>query len=138
MEQNVRQMIAPGLETTELIVQQVGEPGQGMPVGALVGGEGPVDALRGQAVFQVPVPIDVVGVVEVDEVEGDRLAEDDGDRQQEQAADDCRHAEIPGREFRAGRDGGEVAARRCLPATAVSVRRWRRFRFPAHARVRRS
>ena len=87
VQEHVGQMMAAGLQAIKLAVQHVREPGQRMPVAGVVRGERPGDSLAGQAPADVPVLVDVIVVVEVDEVVAGRLAEDGDHRQQQQAAD---------------------------------------------------
>ena len=86
VQEHVGQVVATGLQSVEIAVQHVREPGQRVPVERLVRGDCPGDCLTGQAVLDVCVVEDVVIVVEVDDVVADRLAKDDDHRQHEQAA----------------------------------------------------
>ena len=56
-------MVLAGVEAEELHVQHVREPGQGMPVGGVGGGEGPRDGLPAQPLLDVRVFGDIDLVV---------------------------------------------------------------------------
>jgi hypothetical protein len=67
MEQEVNEMMPSRLRPEELYVCHVGDPGQGMPVCGMAGGECPYDALHGKAVLYVPVLGDVERIIEINE-----------------------------------------------------------------------
>ena len=79
MEQDARQVVSGGIETEERDIGQVRDPGQGVPVGAVGGDEGPAQASRSQPPGNVGVSADVRRVVEGDEIEAERGREQ-GDR----------------------------------------------------------
>ena len=68
------------VEAVELDIEHVGHPGEGMPVAAVTGGQGPDDAGGGEAAEDVGIAGDVGGVVKVDEVvAGEGKVEREGD-----------------------------------------------------------
>jgi hypothetical protein len=68
MEQEIGEMVPSRLQPKELHIHHVGNPGQGMPVCGMSGGECPLDALYGEAVLNVPVFCNVPGIIETDEI----------------------------------------------------------------------
>ena len=86
VQDDIAEMVPPRPQAVELAVEHVGEPGERMPVGGVRGGEGPGDAVGGQAARDMRVLVDVVAVVEVDEAVPEGLAKDHRHRQQEKAA----------------------------------------------------
>ena len=81
-------MVPGRVQTIELAVHHMRDPGQRMPVAGVAALEGPEQAGPGQPGFDVGIIADVVGVIEVNElVASDRPISDPG-RQDEQGAND--------------------------------------------------
>src|SRR5271157_4672274 len=95
-------MMAGGIFAVELPVDHVRDPAERMPVGSVIGGEGPADALRGQALMDLGV-IDDIDVIVVGEevVVAHASVREDGGRGEEEA--DC--GELPW--FVGGKCGGK-------------------------------
>ena len=53
MEDKVGDMIAPGIQTIELIIEHQRKPGQGMPEIGISGAESPTDAVERNSRFDV-------------------------------------------------------------------------------------
>ena len=64
VEQEIGEMMPSRLQPKELHIYHVGDPGQGMPVCGMAGGECPCDPLHGKAVLNVPVVGDVLRIIE--------------------------------------------------------------------------
>ena len=69
VEQDVDQMMHPAVHAEELDIQHMGEQRDRHPVGGNHRGEGPFNAVRGQAGLDMEITRDVVLVVIVDEIE---------------------------------------------------------------------
>ena len=88
VQQDIGQMVSAGMiQPVELAVQHVREPSQRVPVGGMELRKGPCNSLRGETSGHVWIAVYVLVVVTIDELMAERLAEDQGHRQQEEAAD---------------------------------------------------
>ena len=72
-------MRAAGIQSVELAVEHVGEPGQRVPVADGAISQRPAKSLPSQTLLDNWIRIDIDGVVVVDKVESQRLAEDHPD-----------------------------------------------------------
>ena len=63
------------LQPEELHIDHVGDPGQGMPVSGMAGGDCPEDPLHGKAVPNVPVLGDVLRIIKRNEIAARDLPE---------------------------------------------------------------
>ena len=63
------------------------KPSQGKPVGVVEGGEGPGDAVGGEAGADMRIFGDVDGIVKADEAVGDDLSVDGEDGDEQKGAD---------------------------------------------------
>ena len=88
VQEDIREMISPGLGAIQLAIQHVGDPGQRIPLLGHGRGKRPDNALRGEAAGNVGVVGNQLGVVVVDEFVRDRLGENQRDRQEQARADD--------------------------------------------------
>src|SRR5436190_2272291 len=79
MQQDVRHMMSPRLETVKLTIQHVRNGGKRMPVGRMHMSEGPSNPLQGETVRDPWIFENVIKVVQVDEVVPKGLAEDNPD-----------------------------------------------------------
>lgn len=70
VEQDVGEVMAPGIETEHVGIDHVGDPGERVPVEVIVGEESPLEAGSGEAAIDVAVEEDVEIVVEVNEAVG--------------------------------------------------------------------
>ena len=68
MEKEAGQMVTSRVEAVELIVQYVGEPCQGVPVGCLHTGECPHDAFYSESLLNVGIACNVYAVFKYDEI----------------------------------------------------------------------
>ncbi len=93
VKQDVAEVMSPGRQPVKLAIQHVGEPSERVPVAGMAAGEGPSDALDGQAAGDWQIPAHVVFVIVVDEVVAERLAEDENHRQQQESANARRQRE---------------------------------------------
>src|SRR5438876_8884456 len=87
MQQHVRQMMSPRLETVELTIQHVRNGGKRMPVISMHMGEGPLNPLEGETVRDPWIFVYVLIVVVVDKLVPNGLAEDDPDNSRKKNAD---------------------------------------------------
>ncbi len=86
VQQDVGAVVLAGIERIEVAVERVGEPGQGMPVGVMEGGEGPGHGVPLQPVLHMPVVADVGVVVGVGEgIVADRVIERESGKHQQAA-----------------------------------------------------
>lgn len=78
-------MMPSRLQPEELRIYHVGDPGQGMPIRGMAGGERPEDPLHGKAVLNVPVLGDVLRIIERNEIAPGDLPEghEGGDDEQQ-------------------------------------------------------
>lgn len=85
MEQDIGEVMTAGVQSVELAVQHVREPGQGMPVMRMAVSEGPADAGQGQTLYNLRIIIHILVVIIIDKPMTERLAEDQkyGDCQQQ-------------------------------------------------------
>ena len=105
MEQDIRPMMPPRLESVELTIQHVRQEGEGMPVIDRNSAEGPLNSISGQARGDPRILVNVIIVVVVDEVMPQGLAKDDPDDQREEKRDDSDSGDNvigPGRRLRRG------------------------------------
>ena len=110
VQQQVRQVVTPGVQAVELGIEHQGEPRQRVPVGPLETGPRPMPALPRQAVGDVRVFKDVAGIVEADERKAEGLTVD---RQtgRDQHEDDQQFGPVAGRWQRlSGGSHGSVLA----------------------------
>jgi hypothetical protein len=68
VEQEIGEMMPSRLQSEELHIDHMGDPGQGMPVAGMARGERPQDPLHGKAVLNVPVFGDVIRIIEINEI----------------------------------------------------------------------
>ena len=94
MQQQIGQMVAPSGEAVELAIQHQGEPSHRAPENDAVG-KRPDDPLACQPAGNVGILAYIHSVVVVDEPVADRLAEDQPDRQQQQATDSQHQIAMP-------------------------------------------
>src|SRR5438552_13205562 len=87
MQQDIRQMMSPRLETVELTIQHVRNGSQRMPVVRMHMGEGPLNPLEGETVRDPWILVYVLIVVVVDKLVPNGLAEDDPDNCHKDSAD---------------------------------------------------
>ena len=97
VQQQIGGVVSAGVRSVELVVQNVGEPRQRMPVAGMAGCEGPADFLGDRTLNDMRIFVDVFVVVVVDELVMDRLAEDQSNRQQQETADGPCRVDIPRR-----------------------------------------
>ena len=74
MDQHVHEQVPAGIQTKELAVQHMREPGERMPVGGVKRGEGPGNSVQRQAAGDHGIVPDVKRVIEIDELVTDDLA----------------------------------------------------------------
>ena len=74
MQQYVREMVQTALESKELAIQHVREPGQGKPVRGVIRSECPVDVLWRNSAKHVGIVSDVLGVIKIDKIKVPHLA----------------------------------------------------------------
>ncbi len=98
MERYAGEVMSLRFLPVKAVIKNMGKPRQGVPIAGVVAAERPADGLRGEALLNLRVRIDILVVIIVDELIADRLAEDQPDRQQQPHAD-RQHA-------RAGRPAG--------------------------------
>ena len=89
VKQDVRQMMAPGVESVELAVKHMRDRGEGVPVSRVNMGEGPLNTAWGETVDDSWIGVNVRTIVVVHELVVQRLAECDPDNAGEQNADDA-------------------------------------------------
>jgi len=89
MQQHVRQMMSPRLETVKLTIQHVRNGGQRMPIGSMHMSEGPLNPVEGETVRDPWILANVLIVVVVDELVPKRLAKRNPDNARKQNADDA-------------------------------------------------
>ena len=106
MKQDVGQMVALGLRTVELIVGQVGEPGDRRPLAAVRRGPGPVESFAAEPLADGRVAVEVHLVVVVDEAEVDGLARRPATPPAEAARKPTARLGLGNRAVRAGGFGG--------------------------------
>src|SRR5205085_8425742 len=87
MQQHVRQMMSPRLETIKLTIQHVRNSGQRMPVVGMHMGEGPLNPVNGETIRDPWIFVNVLIVVVVDELVPKGLAEDDPDNSRQENTD---------------------------------------------------
>ena len=135
-------MVAAGVQSVKLIVEDVGKPRQRMPVARVAFCECPDDPLGGRVMGDMRVFVDILVVVKIDEIVIDCLAEDYGNRQHEKTANGpCRvdiSAAGPRRRRSAGIPHGICRAwlLECLvvlPPPIAAFRRVASFGTAAHA-----
>ncbi len=73
VKQQVGEMAPTAIESENLHIQHVGQPGYGEPVRGLARGERPLDAIGCNALADLRIIRDVIRIIEIDEIEmGDR------------------------------------------------------------------
>ena len=77
----------PRLKAVELAVGHVRKPGERMPIAALPAGESPADPLGRQPANDLPILVDILIVVVVDETVAQRPAKNEKHGQHEKPAD---------------------------------------------------
>ena len=77
VEHQVGQMMARRLQTEELAIQHMGDPGQRVPVAGVHMGKRPNDSIQFEAAGDRRVFEDVIAVVEINELVVNRLAKDE-------------------------------------------------------------
>ena len=77
MDEQADQVVPAGVHAEHLDIEQMGKPGEGVPVAGVERGEGPADGIEGKAVGKGRVAGDILVVVEVNEAEGEHLAVDE-------------------------------------------------------------
>jgi hypothetical protein len=70
VEEQIRQVVARGVQPAELAIHHVRDPSQWMPITGISGLKGPEHAGPGQAGFDRRVVADIDGIIEVYEVVG--------------------------------------------------------------------
>ena len=88
VEQEVRQVMAGGLEAVKLAIQHVGNPSERMPVAGVAAGERPVERVRRDASLHGRILHDVLQVVVVNKIVADHRAEHDQRPQRQGQADE--------------------------------------------------
>ena len=68
MQDETRQMHLARAATEELVVEHVGNPGQGMPVASVTGGEGPAERGQSEATLNVQIPGHVFHIIIADQL----------------------------------------------------------------------
>ena len=68
MEQDIRPMMPPWLESVELTIQHVRQEGEGMPVIDGDSAEGPLNSISGEAAGDPRILVNVIIVIVVDEL----------------------------------------------------------------------
>jgi hypothetical protein len=86
VKEEIGEVMAGGIETIELAIQEVREPGERMPVARVAGGEGPENVFAGQPGVDLGIIRDVLGVIVVVEFEtGDWPIQGEGDQGEKHA-----------------------------------------------------
>ena len=67
MKQEIDQMMPCRFETKELNVQQMGDPGQGMPIAGIGGTQGPGQAFHGEAGLDIGIFCHIGAIVIIKE-----------------------------------------------------------------------
>ena len=80
VQQDVGEMVAVGLQTIELVIGQVGDPGDRCPLAAVRGRACPANPLGAETLADGRVAAEVHLIVVIDEAEVDRLREDEPHR----------------------------------------------------------
>src|ERR1035437_558908 len=80
VQQDARQVMAAGIETVELAIQDMRKRGERVPVILVLVGKRPANRSRGQATFDHRILVHVGVVIEVDELVLERLAKNDPDQ----------------------------------------------------------
>src|SRR5436190_9224091 len=96
MQQHVRQMMSPGLETVKLTIQHVRNRGQRMPIGSMDMREGPLNSIETEAFRDPWILANVLIVVVVDELMPQCLAEDNPDNSHKENTDHAGNNPFPG------------------------------------------
>src|ERR1039457_3562197 len=73
VQQHVAEMMPSARHAEKPVIEHVGEARERKPIGRVARGEGPGDIRRGEPAAHVGIGGDVVGIVEIDEVETDGL-----------------------------------------------------------------
>ena len=94
MEQDIGKVVAGGIQSIKLAVQHMGNPGQGMPVGASNVGEGPAEAFPSQPFLDDRILIDIMLVVIVDKRVVQRLTEHEPDDRRQKDNDRRNHEPV--------------------------------------------
>ena len=89
MQQHIRQMMSPWLETVKLTIQHVRNGGQRMPVVSVHMRESPLNPVQGETVHDPWIFGNVLIVVVVDELVPEGLAKDDPDNSHKENRDDA-------------------------------------------------
>src|SRR4051812_22313113 len=76
MKEDIGEMMAAWIQAIELAVQHVGKPREGVPIGRMDVRKRPPDSFSRQAPGDLRVPKDIGVVIQIDEGETKRLAED--------------------------------------------------------------
>lgn len=87
MQEDAGQMVSAGVSAEKGNVQHVRHPGQGMPIAEMDGGQCPPNVVRRKPFQHSRIFIDVIGVVEIDEIESDGLAIDASDQRHQEKTD---------------------------------------------------
>ena len=101
VQQNIRQVVRPGMQPKKLTVQQVRQPCERVPVRTMLMREHPGDCPDTETARNLRIVVDVTAVVEIDELVTGGLTEHQSHRQQQKNANGQHAAPIP----RPGRGG---------------------------------
>src|SRR5208282_1037882 len=88
VQHEIRGVVPPGIETKELAIDHVRNPGHRMPVERVGSQKGPQYAAESQAAQHKRILINIIGIVEVHEAVEHSLAKNEINAQQEHAADE--------------------------------------------------
>src|SRR5205809_397596 len=113
MQQDVRQMMSPWLETVKLTIKHVRNGGQRMPVVSMHMRESPLNPVNRETVRDSWIFVDVLIVVVVDELVPKGLAEDDPDNSHKENTDYAGDHPLTGSAGR--RPRRRAAARKLFP-----------------------
>src|SRR5205809_7098054 len=113
MQQDVRQLMSPWLESVKLTIQHVRNGGHRMPVVSMHMRESPVNPVNRETVRDSWILVDVLIVVIVDELVPKGLAEDDPDNSHKENTDDGSDNPLTGSARRRSRR--RAAARNFFP-----------------------
>ena len=90
-------MMPPGMEIEKLNIEQVGEPGQGVPVTGIERSEGPVDCVEGEPLCEGGVTGYVLVIIQIDEIEGYQLPVNEGDDEKQSSQPESESNLVRGR-----------------------------------------
>ena len=68
MKKHISHVMSSGIESTEFVIEHMGQPCQRMPISSIGGREGPADVSPGQPPLNVRVVSDIQIVIQADEL----------------------------------------------------------------------